>query len=134
MKGEDIVASINNETLNGLIRHFKDDKDDLEMIVKALSVFESYHEAIYELEITRRLFSCNVIDAETYRTEYANRDRTRTVNHNAVIAQVGFLNRMAEEAGLPSFYDGVVSEERPYRRELANAVLDFVREIIVNRV
>ena len=128
------MPTVNNETLNGLIRLFKDNKDDLDMIVYAIESFESYHQAIYQSEITRRLYSCNAIDSDTYRSEYSSRDRTRTVNHNAVIAQVGFLNRLAKEAELAPFYDGVVSEERPYRRELANAVLDFVRNVIDNRV
>ena len=128
------MSTINRETLNSLIRHFKDDKDDLDMIVKTLEAFEDYHRAIYQLEITRRLSSCDAIDPDTYRTETENRDRTRTIHHNSVIAQVGMLNRMAEEANLPPFYDGVVSEERPYRRELADAVLAFVREVMINRV
>ena len=126
--------SVNVETLNGIIKYCMDDKDDLEMVVKALETFEDYHHAIYRLEITRRLFSCNAIDSDTYRSETVDRDRTRTVNHNALLGQVNFLNRLAEEAGLPPFYDGIVSEERPYRREVANAVLEFVREVIVNRV
>ena len=127
------MATINSETLNNLIRHFKDDRDDLDMIVKTLEAFEDYHQAIYQLEITRRLSSYNAIDPDTCRTETEHRDRTRTVYHNAAIAQVGMLNRMAEEADLPPFYDGVVSEEQPYRRELADAVLEFVREVMVNR-
>lgn len=128
------MPTINNETLNGLIRHFRDDRDDLDTIVKAIELFESYHEAIYRLEITRRLFSCAAIDPEVYRAENVRRDRTRTVNHNAVIAQVNLLNRMAAEANLPPLYDGVVSEEKPYRRQLANAVLDFVGDVIANRL
>ena len=128
------MATINGDTLNGLIRHFRDDRDDLYMIVRTLEAFEDYHRAIYQLEITRRLSSCDAIDPDTCRTETEQRDRTRTVNHNAVIAQVGMLNRMAEEASLPPLYDGVVSEERPYRRELADAVLAFVREVMINRI
>jgi len=124
---------INTESLNAIISHFKDDQDDLDMIVGAIESFEDYHRAIYRLEITRRLFSCKAIDADSYRSETVSRDRSRTVNHNAVLAQVNFLNRLAAEAGLPPVYDGVVSEQRPYRREVANAVLDFVRETILNR-
>ena len=128
------MAAVKNETLDGLIRYLMDDNDDLDMIVKAIETFESYHQAIYQSELARRLFSCKAIDSDTYRSEYSRRDKTRNVNHNAVIAQVGFLNRLAEEAGLPPFYDGVVSEERPYRRELANAILGYVEEVIRNRV
>ena len=125
---------INSESLNEIIRHFKDDKDDMEMIISALESFEDYHRSIYRLEITRRLFSCKAIESEEYRTETVARDRNRTTNHNAILAQVNFLNRLAKEAGQPPIYDGIVSEERPYRREVANAVLDFVQETIVNRI
>lgn len=124
---------INDDTLNKLIAHFKDDEDDMAMIVSAIESFEDYHRAIYRLELTRRLFSCKAIDADTYRADAVERDRSRTVNHNAVLAQVNYLNRLSAEAGLQPIYDGVVSEERPYRREVANAVLDFVQGIILNR-
>lgn len=125
--------TVNIETLNGLLRHFRNDQDDIKAIVHAMETFEDYQNAIYRLEITRRLFSCNAIESETYRSDTVERDRLRTYNHNAVIAQVNLLNRMAEEASLPPFYGGVVSEEKPYRRELANAILDFIWEVIVNR-
>lgn len=125
---------INGNILNKLIAHFKDDEDDLAMIVSAIESFEDYHRAIYRLELTRRLFSCKAIDSDTYRADTVERDRSRTVNHNAVLAQVNYLNRLAAEAGLQPVYDGIVSEERPYRREVANAVLDFIQGIILNRV
>lgn len=124
---------VNIETLNSLLGHFRDDQEDIADIVHAMETFEDYHNAIYRLEITRRLFSCNAIESETYRSDTVERDRLRTYNHNAVIAQVNLLNRMAEEASLPPFYEGVVSEEKPYRRELANAILGFIQEVIVNR-
>ena len=124
---------VNIETLNSLLGHFRDDQEDIADIVHAMETFEDYHNAIYRLEITRRLFSCNAIESETYRSNTVERDRLRTYNHNAVIAQVNLLNRMAEEASLPPFYEGVVSEEKPYRRELANAILGFIQEVIVNR-
>ena len=125
---------INSDVLNQLIVYFKDDADETGMIASAIESFEDYHRAIYKLEITRRLFACKAIDADAYRTEATERDRSRTVNHNAVLAQVNYLNRLAEEACLQPVYGGIVSEERPYRREVANAVLDFVQEVILNRV
>ena len=54
--------------------------------------------------------------------------------HNSVIANVSIMNRLAEQAGLPPVYDGIVSEERPYRTELADAILAFVADVITNRV
>ena len=124
---------VNEEMLNKIIRHYRDDESDMEMITRALECFEEYHRAIYRLEITRRLHSCGAIESDRYRSETVERDRSRTLKHNAVIAQVNYLNRLAEEAGLPLFYEGIVSEERPYRREVAAAVLEFVEETIRNR-
>lgn len=125
---------MNNDTLNRMIKFFQDDAETIEMIVKALETFEQYHQAIYTLEITRRLYSCKAIDSDEYRDQTTLKDRTRNVTHNALLGQVNFLNRLAEEAGIPPFYDGIVSEERPYRREVANAVLEFVRQVIIDRV
>ena len=125
---------VNIDTLDRIMKFFHDDDDTMDMIVKSLETFESYHHAIYSLEITRKLYSCGAIDADKYRDETLFRDRTRTVNHNALLSQVNFLNRLAEEAGLPPFYEGVVSEERPYRREVADAVLEYVRQVIIDRI
>jgi len=126
--------SVNNDTLNRMIKFFQDDAETIEMIVKSLETFEQYHQAIYTLEITRRLYSCKAIDSDEFRDQTTLKDRTRNVTHNALLGQVNFLNRLAEEAGVPPFYDGIVSEERPYRREVANAVLEFVRQVIIDRV
>ena len=121
------------QTLDELIRHSRDDGDLLEMIERALEDFEDYHRAIFRLEITRRMSSCGALDADRYRAEFSERDRVRTANHNAVLAQVNFLNRLAAAEGLEPFYGGVVSEQRPYRREVADAVLAFVRDVIERR-
>lgn len=124
---------INQDTLAKMIAHFKDDQDDLNMIRSAIESFEDYHRSIYKLEVTRLLFSCKAIEPDVYRAENTERDRSRTLQHNAVLAKVNFLNRLAAEAGLSPFYDGIVSEDRPYRREVANAVLEFVERLIINR-
>ena len=125
--------SVNAETLNGMLRFFRDDSETIAMIVRSLESFESYHQAIYAAETTRRLFACGAMDADAYREQYQARDRTRTREHNGMISYVSFLNRLAAEAGLPPFYDGVVSEDRPYRRQVANAVLAFVGAVIDDR-
>ena len=46
---------------------------------------------------------------------------------------VNVLNRLAEKNTLPPFYDGKVSQDRPYRREVANGVLQYVEKIVENR-
>jgi len=60
-------------------------------------------------------------------------DKKRTMLHNRVLIAVNVLNRMASKENLKPVYDGIVSEERPYRREVANAVLEYVEKIIKER-
>ena len=134
MKMNEVNAmQFHSDVLNQLIAHYRDDADALDMIVYAIETFEDYHRAIYKLETTRRLHSCQALDAETYRRQTTDGDRNRTSCHNAVLSQVNILNRLAEQANLPPVYDGTVSEQRPYRREVANAVLDFIQEVMLNR-
>jgi len=121
------------EVIDALLARYSDDEDAMDMIVDALEAFEEYHRAIYALELTRRMWSAKAIDAERYRAETAARDRTRTLGHNAVLVRMNGLNRLAEEAGLSPVYDGVVSKERPYRRQAADAVLAFVEDVIRGR-
>ncbi len=124
---------INTESLKQLLSHYHDDQDMIDAITDALDSFEQYHAAIYALEIKKKLYAAGAMDTDSYREEIPALDRTRTVHHNAVLTQVNILNRLAKMAGLPLVYDGTVSEERPYRREVANAVLEFVEQTILNR-
>jgi len=125
---------INTDTLNALISIHKDDAEMLEIITGALESFEKYHQAIYKLEIRRRLYAQGAMSAETYRVLIPDLDSVRTRNHNALLSEVNLLNRLAAQHGLPPFYDGPVSEERPIRTHVADAVLFFVRQVIEDRV
>ncbi len=60
-------------------------------------------------------------------------DKARTRAHNAVLANVKLLNRLAENAGLAPVYEGTVSQERPYRREVADAVMAYIASVIEDR-
>ena len=125
--------NINAETIAKLLLIYRDDRETVEDIENALMIFENYHKAIFDLEIKKRLYASGAMEADEYRELIPMLDKTRTYAHNALLTQVNILNRIAAEANLPPVYDGVVSEERPYRREVANAALDYVRGIILNR-
>ena len=125
---------MNCATIEKLLTMYKNDKDMIELIVDALDSFERYHQAIYALELKQKLRQAKAVDDETFREEYPAMDRVRTTCHNSVIANVSIMNRLAEQAGLPPGYDGIVSEERPSRTELADAILAFVADVITNRV
>lgn len=94
--------------------------------------FEAYHDAVFREQLFRRIYG-GATDPDYYRDELTERDRNRTVHHNAVIANVAILNRLAEQAGLDPVYDGVISEERPYRRQIANAVFAWMETVINER-
>ena len=124
---------VNKDTIRQLVLQYRDEEVMLEMLEDALRSFEEYHQAIYYLELKKQLYSMGAMEGREYRTLIEELDRGRTANHNAVLVQVNVLNRMAKAAGLPLFYEGVVSEERPYRREVANAVLEYVETVVRER-
>ena len=123
---------MNRKALENLIQACKADSELLEIIQDALRSFEDYHNSIYTMEIRKQLLA-GTADPLQYQEEIREMDRRRTANHNAVISNISMLNRLAEQAGLPPVYDGVISRDHPYRRQIADAVLDYVREIILAR-
>lgn len=123
---------MNRKALDNLIQACKTDSELLEIIQDALRSFEEYHTAIYSMEIRKQLLA-GTVDAPQYQEEIGEMDRRRTGSHNAVISNISLLNRLAEQAGLPPVYEGVISRDQPYRRQIADAVLDYVRDIILAR-
>ena len=123
---------MNRKALDNLIQACKTDSELLEIIQDALRSFEEYHTAIYSMEIRKQLLA-GTVDALQYQEEIGEMDRRRTSSHNAVISNISLLNRLAEQAGLPPVYEGVISRDQPYRRQIADAVLNYVRDIILER-
>ena len=120
------------DTITKLIDIYKDDEKILNVIERAISTFEEYHQAIFKMELWMKVFS-KAISGSEYQDNVTRLDKSRTTNHNSVLGTVNLLNRLAEKNNLPPVYDGIVSQERPYRREVANAVLEYVEQIIKNR-
>ncbi len=120
------------QTIDNLIEIYKDDEKVLGIIERSITTFEEYHSEIFKMELWMKIYSSSVDDG-TYKDNVSRLDKLRTVTHNSVLANVNLLNRLAEKNNLPPVYDGIVSEERPYRREVANAVLEYVENIIKKR-
>ena len=116
---------INKINLEKLIREVSNDKERFDIVYEGLISFEEYHDEIFFSEIARLYGE---------KDEYIEKDKARTIRHNKVISVVGILNRFAEEKGIGKIYDGVISREQPYRRELADSVLDYVSNIIRRRI
>lgn len=123
---------LNRPALDQLIAECKNDIELLEAIQDALKSFEDYHSAIFYME-TRKKILADTVETKKYQEEVTAMDNKRTSCHNTVLANVSMLNRLAEINGLPPIYDGTISKEQPYRRQVADSVLDYVREIILER-
>lgn len=124
---------INTETILRLSLLYAEDTEFLDILYSSLKSFEEYHSAIYDMESWMKIYSYKSVDKEEYQSKVTEMDRRRTMCHNSVLSSVNILNRLATKENLPLVYDGVVSEERPYRREVADAVLEYVENIIKMR-
>ena len=125
--------TINPDAIVKLIQHSKEDSELLEFIYGALKSFEEYHAAVMADQLFPLVYSGGGIDGKQYRSQRSSFDRQRTAAHNALIANLNLLNRMAASVGVEPVYDGTVSEDRPYRRMIANAVFEYVSFMIENR-
>lgn len=124
---------LNTEALHRLIAAYKNDPETLDFIKSCFDSFEQYHRAVLEEQLFPVIYGGASTDGEEYRQRRTALDRSRTLLHNSVITNVSILNRMAAQAGTPPVYDGVVSEERPYRRQVADAVFATLEHVINNR-
>ena len=124
---------INQAALSKLIQNAKEDPEVLDYIFSAIESFEEYHNSVMADQIFPMVYSGGGMDGEQYRTKRAELDKRRTTAHNALLANVNLLNRMAAAFGAEPIYDGVVSEDRPYRRMVADAVFAYLSGIIDNR-
>jgi len=120
------------ETIEKLADIYKDDSKIMSVIERCIKSFEEYHQVIFKMELWIKLYSKSV-SADEYKDNISQMDNARTMSHNSVLGNVKLLNRLAEKNELAPVYSGVVSEERPYRREVANAVLEYIESIIKER-
>lgn len=123
----------NTQALEKLMQNNKDDKDILDMIFDVIKSFEEYHHSIIDMETKLQIYSSGTLDREEYQDMVTELDKRRTMCHNSVLTGMSLINRIAEKQSIEPIYSGTISEERPYRREVENAVLDYIQKIIENR-
>ena len=123
----------NTQALEKLIQNNKEDKDILDMIFDVIKSFEEYHRSIVDMEIKLHIYSSETLDREEYQDMVTELDRRRTMCHDSVLTGMNVINRIAEKQKVEPIYSGTISKEKPYRREVANAVLDYIQTIIENR-
>lgn len=121
-----------NGTIIKLIEIYRDNTKVIKSIERCIMSFEEYHSSIYKMETWMKIYGNNS-SKEEHKDTIANLDKSRTLQHNALLGNVNLLNRLAEKNKLPLVYDGIISHERPYRREVANSVLEYIDFTINNR-
>jgi hypothetical protein len=125
---------ISNENLSKLCYTICEDSEVCTVVMDCLKSFGHYHAAIYEMETWMKLHSSKNMASVDYRCKLEELSGRRTANHEALLSSVNILNRIAGQYGCGLIYEGVVSSERPYRREVADAVLAYVESVIVGRL
>lgn len=121
------------ENLQALVKASKEDKELLLYISDCLKSFEDYHQSIFFMESWLKVYDYGTLERVEYQDKLTTMDRARTACHNALLGKVNMLNRMAEKVGVGPIYGGTVSEEMPYRRQVADAVLSFVESVVSSR-
>ena len=124
---------INVQNLNEMFEAAQDDPERLSFIYNALQSFSDYHQAIFESESWRRLYNEKNTSVNEYQEKIRVFEDNRTSYHNAVLSNMSALNRMAGSLDIPAIYDGIISEDTPYRRQVADAVLAYTESIILER-
>lgn len=112
----------------------QDDEELLEFFGDCLASFRDYEGAILEMEGWMKLYRPATLGTGAYQERREALDAARTRCHNAVLAHVSALNRMAAAQGLEPVYDGTVSEDAPYRRQVADAVLGYLHTLVEGRL
>lgn len=126
-----MTYSIDQTSIALLQKRFLGDSstEDLSFLHESLLAFSKYAAAIYQLEVYMIL---NGKDADP--DERESLDKVRTHAHESVIRHIEPLNGFCKKYGIPPVYAGTVSEARPFRVEIADAVLSYVNDVLEKRV
>ena len=126
---------LSKESIDKLILKSSNDPKALNQIHSYLLSFSEYHAAIYQAETWAIVHNYDEnVPRAIMNPDYIELDGVRTSKHNAVIWNVNMLNKLCEKVNIPLVYEGVVSKDKPHRRDLANAVLAYTEDIINQRV
>ena len=80
-----------------------------------------------------KLYNHKNMSVDEYQATVTELDSKRTSCHDLVLDSINILNRVAGQYNMPAVYDGTISKEQPYRREVADAVLGYVERVICRR-
>ncbi len=124
---------LNETTIRTLIEQSRSNHQVLDLIKSSIESFEQYHQAVFKNQMIQIIYGAGALELDESHTGRAPADKAQEIYLNEVITDIWILNQLAKLGGLPPVYDGVVSEEQPYRRQISNAVFAYIESIINNR-
>lgn len=123
------MSEINEVSIQELFNLIKEDPDGTSFVRESLQTFSTYSAAIFRMEMYKLTQGVDPSEA----SELSRLDESRSRAHDAVIAGVENLNYVCDKNKIPPIYNGTVARERPYRVEIADAVLLYVQKVMENR-
>lgn len=112
-----------------LIEACGDDEDLLAFVTEGADKFEGYVHEVYVTDIRRPAYR-KMYEGDALRAELTRLDESRHVAHEAAIASIKQLNRLADNLHVPILYEGDLAN----RYQIADFCMAFVKEVFDARV
>ena len=121
-----------------LVDMIAEDKENGDFYLKALEScladFDSYVTSIYNMEVLIPI-QRHRLEGDELRAYITNLDGRRKACHNAAIASINMINRIAKAVGAEPLYDREIDRDNLVdRRQAANFCAKFVMAIIYDQV
>lgn len=116
------------EKYNALIKACGNDDELMQFVLDAVNSLEEYVRSVYTSELERAVVRRKYTGAEL-RAELERLDADRHTAHEAAIASVRQLNRLADNLGTPVLFEGDPAD----RIQVAGFCLAFTKEIFDTR-
>ena len=124
---------LNESALKDLIRRLStsndpDDRDDFDIVTKAMESFHSYVDTVVKGE-TNLLLQAGSLDGQEYRDAVSQYDGDRHSAHERAISDVKLLNRLADREELSPVFTG----DETQRHQVADFCLELDQYLFQNR-
>ena len=124
---------LNESALKDLIRRLStsndpDDRDDFDIVTKAMEAFHSYVDTVVKGE-TNLLLQAGSLDGQEYRDAVSQYDGDRHSAHERAISDVKLLNRLADREELSPVFTG----DETQRHQVADFCLELDQYLFQNR-
>lgn len=133
MKGNNMNYTISPDSINWLIEACKNESDDLKIVFDVLLGFENYHQAVIRETGFHKVFLSKGAVSQELQESYGQYDKSRSIAHNGAIVYLQMLIGLSVFYKTPQIYAGPISEDHPHRRDIGDAILQYLHELAESR-